>query len=412
VRSTYKVLENVLALLIISFALLGARAFALPEFMMRFSQDPFSRPELRDQCSTCHISPKGGGPRKPFGSAFEKNKHIVTPEFRRAWPDHFLPSVTSNPVPVPSGGGEIKATFLGNERETILEIDGQKYRLIAKEAKLDKIEPEEAAKLVAAPPPAAYEEPKLPLREQPTFDHYVIDLPTTLPYRPGVLSLRFTHRFTEPVLGCNKCAGIGELYGLDSVSYSSLGVEYGINNRLAAVVYRSPLSDTIEIGGVLQVLRQKGSVPFSADIRISEEGKYNFTEQFTTNLVFPVSRSISNVAELFMVPMVNIHANAFGHLASRTDAAGVRRTNQAEIGLGASIRFRPRSAFVMEWVPRLAGYHAIGSRNAYSFGILRTTNGHVFELVLTNTVASTTSRFVGLGTEEFSLGFNIYRRLR
>src|ERR1035437_8153782 len=66
----------------------GSNVFALPQFLARFSQDPFSRPEYRNKCSTCHINPNGSGPRNPFGTAFEKNKHIVTPEFRRAWPDH------------------------------------------------------------------------------------------------------------------------------------------------------------------------------------------------------------------------------------------------------------------------------------------------------------------------------------
>jgi hypothetical protein len=42
---------------------------------------------------------------------------------------------------------------------------------------------------------------------------------------------------------------------------------------------------------------------------------------------------------------------------------------------------------------------------------LRSTNAHVFELVLSNTVATTTSQAVGFGLDQLSLGFNIYRRL-
>lgn len=391
--------------------LTGANAFALPQFLLRFSQDPFSQPEYRNKCSTCHINPKGGGARNAFGSAFEKNNHIVTPAFRLAWPDHFQSSVTSSLVP--AGGGEMKATFLADEQGTILEIDGQHYRLSTKEAKLEKIEPEKAAKLVAAPPsPAALTQPKLPLKDQPTFDHYLVNLPTTLPYERGVLSMRFTHRFENPVLGCGQnCADIGRLYGLDGFSFSSFGGEVGITRRIAAVIYRSPLETTIEMGGVFQLLRQKGREPFAASFRVTIEGRNNFQEHFTTNLVLPISRSISNVAELFVDPMFSFHANPFASLATPFDPVGVKRSNQAAIGLGASIRFRPRTAFVMEWDPRVAGYHEIGSRNAYSFGIQRSTNGHVFELLLTNTLGTTTSRAVGFGSERFALGFNIYRRL-
>lgn len=388
----------------------GSNAFALPQFMVRFSQDPFSKPEYRNQCSTCHINPKGSGPRNPFGTAFEKNKHVVTAEFRRAWPDHFLASLTSNPVP--TGQGEMKATVLADGENTILEIDGQRYRLNTKQATLEKIEPEEAAKLAAAPPPPAPAEPKLPLRDQPTFDHYLVNLPTTLPYERGAFSLRFSHRFEQGVLNCGQnCAGIGQLYGLDSFSVSSFGGELGITGRLAATVYRSPVNKTIEMGGVFQLMRQKGQEPLSASLRVTVEGRDNFHDYYTTNVVLPVSRSISNIAEVFVDPMISFNANPFAVPAAPSVPVGITRANQAAVGFGASIRFRPRTAFVMEWNPRVAGYRAVGSRNTYSFGLLRSTNAHVFELVLSNTVATTTSQAVGFGLDQLSLGFNIYRRL-
>ncbi|MBI3895491.1 MAG: hypothetical protein HY313_06130 [Acidobacteria bacterium] len=393
-----------------------ATAQALPAFMLRFSQDPFSLPEMRNQCSTCHLNPQGGGPRNPFGTAFEQNKHIVTPEFRRAWPSHFLPNISSEAVP--AGAGEIKAIFLPGERETILEINGEYFRLRPGEAKLEKITPEEAASLMAAPPPppAPPAEPKLPLRDQPTFDHYLVNLPTTLPYQQGRFSMRFTHRFTQPVLiagkGCDGCGDLGNLYGLDSFSFSSFGGEYGITDRLAATVYRSPLDKTIEMGGVVQLLRQQGREPLSAAVRVSVEGRNNFQDFYTTNLVFPVSRAISNVAELFVVPMMNFNANPFASLASPLAPEGKKRRHQGAVGLGTSIRFRPRSAFVAEWMPRVTGFHEQDSRNTVSFGILRSTNAHVFEFVLTNSWGTTTSRAASFGTMNFALGFNLYRRLR
>ncbi len=389
------------------FFLVGVDAMALPAFLLRFSQDPFSKPEFRNQCSTCHINPKGGGPRNLFGTAFEKSNHIVTPQFRRQWPDHFNNSVTAS-------AGDLKATLLADGDDTLLEINGQQYHLNTRTAKLEKIEPAQAAQLAAAPPPpAALPEGKLPLRNQATFDHHLINLPTALPYGKGQLAMRFTHRFSQAVLGCDKsCAGIGELYGFDSFSSSSIGGAYGITRRLTATVYRSPFDKTIEMGGVFQLLTQKGSEPFSAAVRVSVEGRDNFQKSYTTNLVFPVSRNFRDLAELFVVPMVSFNANPFADQALPSDPPGAARQHQAAVGLGASIRFRPRTAFVMEWTPRVAGYHEFDSRNAYAFGIQRTTNGHVFELTLTNTVATTTSRYVSSGHEQFALGFNIFRRLK
>lgn len=407
------------------FVFSGTAGYALPEYLLRFARDPFSRPEFRSQCSTCHINPQGGGPRNPFGSAFERNKHVVTPEFRQAWPDHFLPSITT--APVASAQGEVKATFLANERDTILEINGERYRLNLRDAKLEKITVDDAARITAAPPPApaAAREPKLPLRDQPTFDHTLVNLPTALPFERGSLSMRFTHRFAQPVLrvgeDCSGCAGISELYGFDSFSVSSLGGAYGINNRVAVTLYRSPFrgEQDYEFGGSVQLLRQQGREPFSAALRVSVESRLLFvpekrdSERFqTTNLVFPVSRAISNLAEVFVVPMVSFRANPLADSPRPNIPEGETRSHLGVIGLGTSIRFRPRSAFVMEWMPRVAGYRASGSRNAYSFGILRSTNRHVFELVLTNSVATTTSRAASTGSSDFSLGFNLYRRLR
>ena len=256
-------------------------SYALPEFLLRFSQDPFSRPEYRGQCSTCHISPGGGGPRNPFGTAFESNDKRITPEFRAAWPDHFLPSAAATPMA--TAAGEVKATFLANESETILEIGGEYFRLDGRQARLERLDPQRAGQLVSAPPAAAAppEQPRLPLRQQPTFDHYLVNLPTTLPYRRGGFSLRFSHRFTQPVLrsgqDCPDCAGIADLYGFDSFSYSSLGGEIGLTPRLALSVYRSPLLKDYEFGGAVQLLTQGGSAPLSAALRASLQTRRLFS---------------------------------------------------------------------------------------------------------------------------------------
>lgn len=412
--SRRRLAEPFVLVLVASIYLIGADAYALPAFLARYAQDPFSRPEMRSQCGTCHVNPKGGGPRNTFGTAFEKNKHMVTAAFRAQWPDHFQQSVTAT-------AGELKATLLANGEDTILEIGGKEYRLNTRTGKLTAIEAQQAQQLAAAPPaPPKPLEGKLPLRDQPTFDHTLVNLPTALPYARHELSMRFTHRFSQPVLGCgDQCAGIGQLYGLDSFSESSFGGAYGITRRIAATLYRSPVNKTIEMGGVFQLMSQKGKEPFSAAVRLSVEGRNNFRPSdrphegsYTTNLVFPVSRTVTNVAEVFVVPMVSFNANPLADEALPTDPPGTRRKNQAVIGTGASIRFRPRTAFVMEWNPRVAGFHDFKSHNAYSFGLQRTTNGHVFELTLSNTVATTTSRAVSTGADAFALGFNIYRRLR
>ena len=91
--------------------------------------------------------------------------------------------------------------------------------------------------------------------------------------------------------------------------------------------------------------------------------------------------------------------------------AAVIKATLIVFGLGTSIRFRPRTAFIAEFLPRVAGYRPDNSRHGLSFGLQHATNGHVFELTLSNSLGTTTNgAFIG-GGKDFSLRFNLYRRL-
>ncbi|MSO19218.1 MAG: hypothetical protein EXQ56_01955 [Acidobacteria bacterium] len=409
----------------------AAESHALPAFMRRFSEDPFSKTEWRGQCATCHVNPQGAGPRNNFGQAFDKNNRTITPEFRAAWLDRFVLTIDVAPA------GAVKASFVNGGREAVIEVGGESFRVNAAEGKLEKLTLEQVAQLKGsatglAPATASAAAPtEQPLRNVPTFDHVLVNVPTTLGYEKGGFSLRFTHRFTQPVLRvgdeCPDCGAVNELFGLDSFSYSSFGGEFGLTSRLAASVYRSPLDRTYEIGGVLQLLNGKGREPVAAQLRVSMESRRLFDadkisastpneEPFsrfqTWNLVFPVSRTIANVAEVFVVPTMSFRVNPYENVGAITFPEGERCAHQAALGLGASIRIRPRTAFVAEWTPRVAGYHATDSRNGFAFGLQRSTNAHVFSLVLSNTVATTTGQMAATGTPDLRLGFNLYRRLR
>ncbi|HWQ34048.1 MAG TPA: hypothetical protein VNQ79_14455, partial [Blastocatellia bacterium] len=58
-----------IVVMLLSLAALNAKAF--PDYLKLYAADPYSRPELRNQCSTCHLNPQGGGERNSFGRAFE-----------------------------------------------------------------------------------------------------------------------------------------------------------------------------------------------------------------------------------------------------------------------------------------------------------------------------------------------------
>ena len=400
------------------FLLLAAPAlFARPEFLARYAADPFARPELAASCSTCHVNPAGGGERNPFGRAFARDGFRVTPALRMAWPDRFLPAVSGEaPAPAPAQGS-LKATWTaGREDEVLVEIAGEQYLLNRADHTVTKVTAEQVSAFLQPPaaPPAeqvgALEEPAI----GPTFDYYLVNLPTTRARTARSLHLRFSHRFSDTAF--EGTGRLRDLFGLDSFSVSSFGIEAGLTERVSFMTYRTPYArfvggPTIEMGPIFQLLRQEGRSPVSLAFRATVEGQHNFTERFTTNLVPVVSRAIAGRAEIFVAPIFSLNVPRRTFTFDFPQTPGERRDHLVAIGNGISIRIRPRTAVMAEWQPRVAGFRGFDSRNAFAFGVQHTTGRHVFALTFANGQSSTTTRSLTDGRSDLTIGFNLYRRL-
>ena len=79
-----------LKLLAVPAYILAAVVIALgkPAFMDRYNNDPYSRPEMRNKCTVCHVG-KGGAERNEFGEAFEDAGYRITPKLRTKFPELF-----------------------------------------------------------------------------------------------------------------------------------------------------------------------------------------------------------------------------------------------------------------------------------------------------------------------------------
>ncbi len=395
-------------------ALLHAR----PEFLARYMADPFARPE-KSNCSTCHISPAGGGARNEFGRAFAAANFQITPALRAQFPAWFVPAKTA--------GDAVKVTWAsGKEGQSIIQIGGDYYLADRNEGTVKKID---AAQLAAFSAPQAAVSPTgaapatqaaqaqkpvddLDSKTLATFDNYLVDLPTNRPRPSGELLMRFTHRFDMPITG--KTGALRDLFGFDSVSsVSSFGVEGAINNHVSLLAYRMPIrgTQTIEMGTHISLLQQSKSIPFSLGVRATIEGQYNFTERYTTNFQPIISHAFGDRAEFFVVPTFSIAVPRRTLTFDFPINTGETRDNAGAIGLGGSIRIRPKVAIVGEWIPRVYGFRGVGTSNTYSLGIQRRTNRHVFGLIVTNNSFTTTSRSVISGQGDLRVGFNIARRL-
>src|SRR5678816_145586 len=95
IKNTINIKQRTLRLLICVAAvtILAQGTRALPEYLKIYAADPASRPELRTQCSVCHVNPRGGGPRNEFGVAFNRAGKKITPELRQQFPSLFLTTV-------------------------------------------------------------------------------------------------------------------------------------------------------------------------------------------------------------------------------------------------------------------------------------------------------------------------------
>jgi hypothetical protein len=396
-----------------------ALAHARPEFLARFVADPFARTE-KAMCSNCHLNPKGGGPRNNFGQAFAKNGFKITPEFRAQWPDRFQATKSAQVE-----GRPVKVVWSSaKDEESVVQFGDEYFLMNRAEGTMTKINTEQATSFQQPPatPPAPVEAKvakpvdDLDSRVLPTFDYYLVDLPTNRERVQGELSLRFSHRFSEPLTGVTGEGG--KLFGLDSGSISSFGVEYGITNWLSALSYRMP-DETIETGFQLYGLQQgKHSSPLSLSLRTTIEGEDNFTERYTTNIMPVISRAFGTRAEVFVDPTFSLgiprrtltpidEAVKFGFPLT----PGESHNNAIGMGNGISVRIRPKVALVAEWFPRVYGFRLNDTTNTYSFGIQRRTNRHVFGLIVTNNLYSTTERSYIGGSGGLRIGFNIERRI-
>lgn len=258
-------------------------------------------------------------------------------------------------------------------------------------------------------------------------DDFVYSLPTGRRIERGELDLNFSHRFAyDPAFSGS---GLGNtLLGLDGFSISSLGLRYGVTDRLSVSAFRAPsiIGRPIEFMAAFNVLDENDGQPLNAAFRVSIDGQDNFRKNFTTNFEGVFSRSITSRAQFYAVPTFSVHNRRLitkpGDLADRPpNLPGV---NTFSVGAALAVNVRPTVSLIAEVIPTLYNGDELGiHRPAYAFGIQKRVNGHTFTLGFSNgpgTVvaqrAGTRATFVGNPSadkpRDLFIGFNLMRRLR
>lgn len=409
-----KTLFTKFLVLIATVVFFGVKVSARPEYLKIFATDPLSRPELRSNCSVCHVNPAGGGPRNEFGKAFAAAGLEITPELRKQFPDRFLQAGEARKPPV---------TFVqDSDSEAIVELNGKKFVINTKSKTVTEVDAGQPAEKIASAAPVTENGGQADDRPRIYRQHDVrlVNLPTATPIPKGSMWTDFTHRFPfgDPISGSS-------LFGLDTTAVPSFGIIYGITDRIHVGAYRSPsdLGRPILLYTGASLLSEQKGDPLSLMARVGLEGRDNFKRNFTTSFELTFARSITSHAQLYVVPTISVGDRPLNF----EPEANLPAETAYALGIGTAVNIRPSVALMGEANYRFnkeARY--IGSfsgvrRPVFGFGIQKTSvsRRHTFSLTFSNgpgTTFAQRSMTRGLyGADDtlggLTIGFNLSRRL-
>ena len=246
----------------------------------------------------------------------------------------------------------------------------------------------------------------------PFLSWKVVNLPTTRTLAADNFFFLIGHRFVPPVN-----TGYDGFYGLDGSGIIFLNFGYAPTDNLLIVLGRSNAADDVELQTRYQITSQRlqGGSPIGIGVQgsvnwITEgEDAFKFTAQTSFTRKFGESLGVAFVPGILFNP------------AEETDGEDPLIT----LGMGGRWNFWRNISLVAEWVPIVSGYtetFTVGNFNRFdSWGgaIEVATGGHVFQIVISNTVGLTSDQYLRGGDldikdffdGEFRLGFNIFRVL-
>ena len=237
-------------------------------------------------------------------------------------------------------------------------------------------------------------------------DFTLIGLPTNLRLPKFGSSFRVTHRFTCPV---NEDNAASDLFGIDCGAQIGLEYRFGIIPNVQIGIHRTS-NKTIEFFGEYAAIRQSAGRPLDISALVTIEGTNNFQDSYSPAIGAIVSRTIGDVAALYVEP---IWVNNTNSLPKEL----VDDNNTFMVGIGARIRIRPTVYITGEVAPR-TGYKGAAAGSTAdavthaSFAIEKRAGGHLFQLNFSNAFGTTMAQIARGGPvgNDWYLGFNISRK--
>jgi hypothetical protein len=231
-------------------------------------------------------------------------------------------------------------------------------------------------------------------------DFTIAALPTNLRLPKFGSAFRVTHRFLRPLGQGDFSDLLSDFFGLDNGAVIALEYRFGIVPNGQIGVHRSSDGKTIEFFGQYSVLRRAG---FELSALGSIDGTNNFQDSYSPALGAIVSTGFGTLGSVYVEPIWVNNSNP-------EPKEFVDDNDTIMIGLGGRFRIRPTVYLFGEWSPRVSGYEPQAHHGA--FGIEKRAGGHMFQLVFTNSFATTMGQLArgGASAEDWYLGFAISRK--
>jgi len=235
-------------------------------------------------------------------------------------------------------------------------------------------------------------------------DDVLFTLPTGRPVDPHSFTVNFSHRFPYgPAFTSSPGSGISpqvsQAFGLDNFAIASLGLRYGVTDKLSVDIWRSSsfIGRPIQLMVAYNVLDEHHEEPFNLAFRVSVEGQDNFRKNYTENLEAIFSRSITSHAQFYFVPTASFNNRRLvqGALTSNDipDEPGI---NAFSLGVGVAIDIRPTIALLAEVIPTVVGGPEVGiHRPPFSLAIQKKLYRHAFTFGVTTSPGTTVSQRAG-----------------
>ena len=247
----------------------------------------------------------------------------------------------------------------------------------------------------------------------------LLNLPNPVDMNKGTVEFHIQHRFFRAL----KDSGPGRAFGIDSGANISLGLSFGLTDRLSVGVSRARLSlqpegappfGTTAFTGTYELYNRPDKA-WKASLLTGLEGQQNFKQHYSPFLQLASTWSYESL-RLHFVPTVIWNSRNDEQAALFARAVNPENNHTLSLGMGADYALNRRFSLLAEYVPRAAGFGGFDDDHpTLSGGVGIRTWGHVFTVLVSSSRDFTVAEY-GVNAKErvrdLSLGFNIYRRLR